>query len=359
MPKYEDYFIKIYNSFITINSINKLTANELSIYCYLYTLRTYEDKILTNYDILCEENTFYKNKSDNKKEIRKCITSLMEKELIDVEEQNKSLTISFSFKEEGHVQLTYDKFRTFSKPRDLYIYVAVSKWEKKGGARYSYNEWAKLLDITREHAITVIEDACEREIIYKNIGTYTGNLIGSRNQKAQEENTYSIKRFTKDGLSINEGKNADPEFKLPLSGETNVDEKKEKDTNQNIANFDFDTGYWYEWDKYLEVNDCEIYLHYKKQSEKDERYITFIEHCENRINKILKSKGKKHFEEKLNKAKENLEERKRQQGVYDALVDKHIDELNDEDEGFKTSYVKKSKIGGCFFDDEDMLGLSN
>jgi hypothetical protein len=197
-------FIKIYNSFITINSKNKLTANELYIYCYLFTLRTYEDRVLTNYDILCEENTFYKNKSDNKKEIRKCITSIMEKELIDLEEQNKSLSITFSFEEEGHVQLPFDKFRSFTEPRDLYIYVAVRKWDNNGGARYSNNNWADLLDITREHAIKVIEDACKRGIIYKKIGTYTSNLIGSRNQKIQEINTYSTMPFAGEKFSIDQ-----------------------------------------------------------------------------------------------------------------------------------------------------------
>lgn len=181
-----------------------LTENELFMYCYLYTLRTYENLVLTNYNLLSVENKLYKNQSDNKKEIKSCIDSLREKQLINVEEKNKLLIITFVFEEKGHVQITYDKFRSFTKPRDLYIYVAVSKWEQMGGAKYSNNDWADLLDITREYAIEVITDACQRGIIYKQVGTYIGELIGGRNQKRQEKNTYSIKPFVNEKLKVDE-----------------------------------------------------------------------------------------------------------------------------------------------------------
>ncbi|PEC48935.1 hypothetical protein [Bacillus sp. AFS096315] len=339
-------FIKIYNSFITVNSENKLTINELFIYCYLYTLRTYENKVLTNYDILCIENEFYKNKTDNKKEIKKCIISLSEKKLINIDEKNKSLMITFWFEEKGHVQITYDKFRTFTKPRDLYIYIAVSKWENLGGARYSNNDWADLLDLTREYAITVIEDACERGIIYKQVGTYTGNLIGNRNQKIQEKNTYSIKPFSKDKFKVDEEKEVDSALEVTSDTEINDDAKsiKENKLSQNKDDFGFNTGKWFNWGEYLDVDDCEIYIQYREQSENDEKYKRFIEYCEKRINKILYSKGKKHFEEMLKKAQDNIKERKRQQKLLDARVDKHIAELNGELEEFKSSYKKKEKI---------------
>lgn len=73
MQKYDDYFIKIYNSFITVNSQNKLTVNELSIYCYLYTLRTYEESVFTNYELLSIENIIYKNPTANKKKSRNAL----------------------------------------------------------------------------------------------------------------------------------------------------------------------------------------------------------------------------------------------------------------------------------------------
>ncbi|QWI10072.1 hypothetical protein [Bacillus mycoides] len=311
-------FIKIYNSFITGKSKNKLTENELFIYCYLYTLRTYENSVLTSYNLLSVENKLYKNQSDNKKEIKSCINSLREKQLIKIEEKNKLLTITFSFQEKGHVQTTYDKFRSFTKPRDLYVYVAVSKWEQKGGAKYSNNDWAGLLDITREYAIEVIADACERGIIYKKVGTYTGNLIDGRNQKVQEKNTYSIKPFINEKSKVDNGESK-AEFRLveeiPTTSNFDLDFEEELHNWNNTND--------------LTVDDFVYYL--KNLNDKEIK-----EMCEKKINRILFKNNKFKFvmEKYVKEAEEIITSDKRknkekEENLFNETIKEMIRQIDD------------------------------
>jgi hypothetical protein len=357
MNNNDDYFIKIYNSFITIDSSIKLTVNELHIYCYLYTIRTYENKIFTNFDLLNAEIKFYKKQSDNKKEIKSCIDSLKEKQLINVEEKQKSLVISLSYEEKGHVQLTYDKFRTFNTSRDLYIYVAVNKWEKTGGARYSNNNWADLLNITREYAITVIEDACARGIIYKKVGTYTDILIGNRNQKLQEKNTYSIEPFSKEKFKIDEN-----------NSEIAFGEVKEISIFQIVECKNIEEHNWKN-NKALDENDFVFYL--KNQNNKEIK-----EMCEKRIKRILSKNERFKFvmDDLMNKAKEIIatstqqEQEKKESKINEKVMaiikqtDDIVIQVNNELIPYNEYNGKGNDIGKVYYiekkDISDEVGIS-
>ncbi|UAT32236.1 hypothetical protein K7T73_08520 [Bacillus badius] len=326
-------FIKVYNSFITIDSDKKLTINELSIYCYLYTLRTHEEVVLTSYDILSADNVFYKNQTTNKKEIKKCIDSLKEKSIISVSEKNKLLEITFLFKEKGHVQITYEKFRSFNKPRDLYIYTAVKKWEKLGGAKYSNNNWADLLLVTREHAIKVIEDACQRGIIYKKTGTYTESMINNRNQKLQERNIYSIKPFENEIFEVDESENT-----FGLEEETAII-PSDLNINEELHNWNND--------KDLIVNDFVFYL--KNIGDKEIR-----EMCEKKLNRISNKNKKFEFVKKklMNEAEETiaLEEKKEKEKdnrEYECMIKSMIEQTND----------VVLKVDGQLIGYQDFLGI--
>jgi hypothetical protein len=316
------YFIKVYNSLINPNSEIKLSINELFIYCYLYMIRTYENLVITSYDLLSLNNILYKKKNDNKNEIKNCLMSLKEKKIISFEEKDKQLTINFIFeeKEKGHEQVLYQKFRTFTDPRDFYIFVSVSRWSKKGGAKYSYNDWAKLLNCTREHAITIIDNACNREIIYKKAGAYTEEILPQRNQKVQEKNIYSLKPFNEEENIIKESNvNVSVEKTsnvVPFEKSNLISESKEERHNWNSTTD-------------LDVHDFIYYL----ENFNDEN---IKEMCEKRINRIQKKNPKFKFvmDKLLNDAKKLIEskllkQKREEEKSINNKIEKWIKETND------------------------------
>lgn len=243
-----------------------------------------------------------------------------------MEEKNKSLKITFLFKENGHVQIKYEKFRLFTNPRDLYIYVAVKKWEKEGGAKYSNNYWAELLYITREHAITVIENACDRGIIYKKIGTYTGSLIGSRSQKIQEINTYSIKPFVNEKIKIKQDESENESENESDNGYESVIDI------HTISKFDlsFDKEE-HNWNNHkdLTIDDFVFYLNNLHNKE-------IKEMCEKKISRILSRNEKFKFvmDKLIKEAEEIIEsserkEKEKEESQVNERIKKMIEQTDD------------------------------
>lgn len=184
-----NYFIKVFNTFITGDF--KLSVDELYVYNYLYTKRTYEEEVETSIDVLASKIKLSASARYNKDNIKKALERLAELLIIDIEEDGKALTITFNefdaLEEKGFTKVEYAKVKELS-PVELYIYTAVKKWEdnpKTGKARYAYSQWANLLGCSDKSAFTYVTEAVKKGIIFKQ--------TGKRKENAQQENNiYSI-----------------------------------------------------------------------------------------------------------------------------------------------------------------------
>lgn len=192
--------IRIVNDFIEGNL--ELTIDELYVFSHLWTLRTYENKVITTIECLSEFIKLSSSARYNKEKIRQALTVLQEYEIINVQEKGKALVITFNeVGEDGYVFIPYEKVRELS-PIEFFLYVAVAKWEnpKKGTkARYSYSKWAELLDCDERTAVKYVNSAIEKGVIFKSVGSYNKENSVVRKTKTyvmQEVNTYSIVPFT-------------------------------------------------------------------------------------------------------------------------------------------------------------------
>jgi len=192
--------IRIVNDFIEGNL--ELTVEELYVFSHLYTLRTFEEEVISHIDTLNKVIKLSSSARYNKEKIRYALTTLQEYGIINLKEENKSLFITFNEISGGYTFVPYDKVRELS-PIEFFIYVAVAKWEnpKKGTkAKYSYSKWAELLDCDERTAVKYVNSAIEKGVIFKSVGSYNKKNSVKRKTKTyimQEVNTYSIVPFTK------------------------------------------------------------------------------------------------------------------------------------------------------------------
>jgi len=191
--------ICIANDFIEGNL--ELTIDELYVFSHLWTLRTYENKVITSIDILNEIIELLAVKKRNKARIKATLSSIQDKQVINIQEKGKALVITFNeVGKDGCIFVPYEKVKELS-PIDFFIYVAVAKWEnpKKGTkAKYSYLKWAELLDCTEKTAVKYVNSAIEKGVIFKSVGSYNKEKSVERKEKSyimQEINVYSTVPF--------------------------------------------------------------------------------------------------------------------------------------------------------------------
>jgi hypothetical protein len=298
-------YIKIYNTFTNFNSEQKLNANELYLYSYLYTLQTYENKVYTDIDLLSQLIIFNSKKSQNIKKIKELLQSLKQKQIIqfnDTENNNELMIISFCTIEGGYEPISYEKFRSFNDVYDYYIYVCVARTKEKK-VEFSLSQWESLLELSKPTTIQKLQQAIDKGIILKREGKYTDEEIAGRKQKKQEKNIYYLP-IVKEKV---EQKEKDVAKQVTTSSKETVQTVQE---NNNIStdNEQEETREhnWYVKGSQLTVNDFYIYL-----TTNDEK---LKKQAEFRINMISKNeKGKYIVESLMAEAQEKVKDEKRKQ----------------------------------------------
>lgn len=312
-------YINISNSLVEIENENRLNIDELYVFSYLWTERTYENRVKTTIEILNDDVELLKTKKDNKKRIEQNLKSLEDKGLINIEDKDRMLIINFApHKVEGYTGVSYEKIRQLN-PNDFYIYVLVAKW--KDGASYSYENWAVILNCSERTAKRMIKKAVEDKVIYKLEGTYNGWV--SKGQKKQDVNTYSIKPF------------------LISERQEQIKKEVKKTETQNFISLneiefvEFRTGNWFDKENFPNDKDYDEYFLRKKQAEKgDEVAQRFIKHCENRIESLINNNNdeiKRIAKDKLEKAEQRFNKEKTENAnkIINTNVKNILDETGD------------------------------
>lgn len=177
-------YVKIFNQLTNAGSDKFLTPNELWVYTMTTIEKNQDNEFKTSLDVLKYLIRLGRNKKliSNKKEIEKCIRSMVDKKVIDVEIINKNLvSITFLELEGGYERLYIKEFERMCNERELSIYMAIKKWkEKRNGAIYSYDQWAEILNVSRVSAISIIEQAVKDKLILK-VGTAYSSETGANN----------------------------------------------------------------------------------------------------------------------------------------------------------------------------------
>lgn len=198
-----EYFVKLDNRLLTDGEKLHLNEKELYLYANLIKLANRENQLFLTMAVIYSSTTAkYSTRVDNSiSTIRETLLSLLEKELIygTKKETLRNLKANdfFSFyvndnldDSNGHTQIKYSVFNKIDKIVNFYIYSATEKWSNNGGFKSSYDRWAKVLSRSRRSAITVINQAVEDKLVFKNIGDYLPDELNR-----QDVNTYSTKQF--------------------------------------------------------------------------------------------------------------------------------------------------------------------
>ncbi|MED0717439.1 hypothetical protein [Aeribacillus composti] len=327
-------YIKIYNTFTNFNSEQKLNANELYLYSYLYTLQTHENKVYTNIDLLAQLITFNSKKSQNIKKIKDSLQSLKQKQIIqlnDTKNNNELMIISFCTIEGGYEPITYEKFRSFSDVYDYYIYICVARTKEKM-VEFSLWHWKSLLELSKPTTVQKLQQAIDKGIICKREGKYTDEEVAGRKQKKQEKNIYYL-----------------PQVKEKVEQKENVANKSATSSNNNVKtvqennNISADNEQeqrehnWYVKGSELTANDFYIYLttndeKLRKQAEfrinaisKNEKGKYIVESLMKEAQEKIKDEQQKHEQEKL---KQMTNAVRLKDGTIVAVDEKNIDTID-------------------------------
>ncbi|WP_339227820.1 hypothetical protein NSQ77_19905 [Oceanobacillus sp. FSL K6-2867] len=311
-------YINLSNSLLEVDSNNRLNVEELYLFSYLWTERTYENRVKTGINFLNEDVELLKDKKQNKKRVIGTLESLKEKQLINVEEKGKMLIVTFApHKEEGYTGVPYNKVEKLN-PTGFYIYVMVAKWND--GARYSYTKWAELLDCSESTAKRAIKKAVEAGIIYKLEGGFDNGWV-STGQLKQDINTYSVKPIL---TSVKEEK---------VKKETKS-VKEVAPTYKEMEFAEYKVGNWFNKDKFADNKDYDEYLYRKAQAENGDKMAErFVKHCESRIEGWLNHKNenvRSIAKDKLEKAKDRFETGKSTKEQSNSMIDRYLAQLNGE-----------------------------
>lgn len=200
--EFVNFYVKIPNKFLDINSDIKLSPEELYLYYFLYSYRYYRRSIRDNksftmgsIDVFDQLISLRRNKRKevNKNKIKEIIKLLKDKELINIfnkdgnffKEINKiknhtALIIEFLKVDEsgGYEPIYYDKFTKFKDSREFMIFCIIKKIE---GTSYkiSYREMASLVDCSKKTIYRIIKKMEEEYKININRGNFYFDQSGS------------------------------------------------------------------------------------------------------------------------------------------------------------------------------------
>jgi DNA-binding Lrp family transcriptional regulator len=291
-------FIMVWNVFTKLDSIQKLSPDELYLWCFLYTLRMYDDTVLTNVDLLdqCMILKLFSKKSHiNKDGLKNSILELNKKGAIKFSVNDKNfmsnsntmlkITIQCWGEKDkkrfdknsdfvGFEMIDFSELYKVKDAIDFYIYVSIKRFDSLGGRDCSDEEWSSLLGVSESTARRRINKLVEDKIIYKRSGKWESD-------KKQGKNTYST-------LPFNEKIEVDIEI-----DKTEV----ESDEAEDLSIFDIkierkidkiNWGNWNDKDKYLDEYD--FYLYWLQGNN-----IEFKVLCDERLRMATNKKSKEKF----------------------------------------------------------------
>lgn len=231
-------FVKLYNAFTDCDSEYMLNMKELYVYSYLRMLQSKSDDLWVNVDFLHSVMSvkFEGNTTRNKKQISSVIKDLINRNIIicDKDKFNNKDRLLIRFDDRkfgnGHEQVKCSFIDQLEEYQYLYIYVVVARREntEDGCLKFSYTDWANILNIHRTTAIHYVKECIDKEYIYCLEGKYNDEIIEERGQRKQDRNIYSIKPFD-DEVEI---KQVDAIASYIETGNWN--------TNNNLTKKDFD-----------------------------------------------------------------------------------------------------------------------
>jgi hypothetical protein len=249
-------YIMVWNCFTDLDDKYRLTPEELYLWCHLYTMRMYNDKVFSNIDIINESLPikYYKKLNQNRIEIKNCLLSLREKSAITFSEhvENPLLRITLQcwnqkdvryIKDNHHIgyePVFYSEYFGFKDYIEFYIWVSVKRFSKLGGRDCSDEEWSILLDKSDSTVRRKVKNAIEQKLIYKQSGKW-------ENERKQGKNKYNIKPFTEKESVAD----------IPVVINEVTDELLFFEDVNEKTNIEW--GNWKDRSKYLTENDCYLY----------------------------------------------------------------------------------------------------
>lgn len=180
-------FIRIYNKMIDDNSEHRVTPDELYVYSILFINRRQDGSILSNIRIIestmSEKAMISNRQATNRKKIKEALIGLVKKNVllltcdIQIEDITTDTVFTMRINDKqlskngdkdtfnGYEELMIDNFKMMLSPSELLIYINSQRFSNDGGFKGSYERWSKLLNVSRNTAFKLLNDAEKRGII--------------------------------------------------------------------------------------------------------------------------------------------------------------------------------------------------
>lgn len=210
-----------------------LSIEEFYLYSILYTKRMMDGSIMVSVSLIEEllHIPFHKRPTRNRNTIRSVLINLIEKkvfivhsfpELYQILNKNKEdkdkeikkisytklfkLTVNIEYikseidnkKWRGFVRIPFTELRKFNEMKDLYIYFSTFANETaEGKAKLSYEEWARILEVSYKTAVKYVDEATVDNEECSNDGVIyvqKGRIIDKVSAR-HETNVYSTSPF--------------------------------------------------------------------------------------------------------------------------------------------------------------------
>jgi hypothetical protein len=234
--------IYIYDVFTELYSPYQLTPNELYLFCFLYTKRNHEYKLLISIELIHQAIPIKLHNSRpgiNRSRIKETLLTLREKGVInfDIDEaalnkkNGKDILIHITFEkineESGYELISYNNFYSANNIYHFYIIMAVKRFDnvkymENGlyGRWISEKEFAKLLNVGEDTLRKNINELLSQKRLFK--------LTGSKGENTNErdKNRYRTIPFPKDGKDSFENRH-DGNKKRMRKGIKNKNQDKE------------------------------------------------------------------------------------------------------------------------------------
>lgn len=261
----KEQFIPLANSFFSDND-GKLSPNDLFLYAYLYSGRTYfYDTTKTNLALIESEVRFVKKDQDNRRYVLTSMESLIKKEIIAVNcsdlKKSKHLIVSFKKIEKGYEKIPISFFAATTDPEEFMLLCYVQKIKRK----ITFEEFANVLGCSVSHTKSLVQKMEHRGVLNVNHGRY---YVNDQGEYRRDKNEYKV-TITPEDVNIG-----------------GINEREARDHN------------WYNRSHLIDVDDCIVYLTTADEKLKRE--------AEKRIGQISSSVGKEKLETIMREAERQL-----------------------------------------------------
>ncbi|MYL30736.1 hypothetical protein GLW03_12960 [Halobacillus halophilus] len=200
------YAVRIESKFIEPRGEERMTPKELFLFAHLKSRVSFLGELDTNLDLLSCFVKFKARKSDNKKEIRSLLTSLVEKGVVNVEQHEGFMKITFPTQVGNYDLFPMEILEKAMNHQEFILMVYIFRFQSMNGdCVLAYSRIGELLEVSRPKAVEIVEDLTMRGLIHKHVGERVDS-------KRQEMNTYKL-TFVKEAKDIvrTEQEAADPQ----------------------------------------------------------------------------------------------------------------------------------------------------